>query len=177
MASLLYVVECSYTDPVTEADWNSYYNKDKLSSLLSVTGFRSSQRFVALSAGVPKYLAVHTIRSGDVLHGREYREHGGGGFGDWQQWIADWHRNVFDGIDYAPHVVEGQLLLSSDVSDDTLRRYCREVHRLVATALDLNPRYRWIGVAEDSTEQVRRAIDASLAVYRPITPQRKPVRG
>ncbi|MDN7202783.1 hypothetical protein QVL78_33675, partial [Klebsiella pneumoniae] len=53
---MLYVVECAYTDPQSEAAWNTFYNQEKLPALVSVPGFYASQRFRALSEGCPCYL-------------------------------------------------------------------------------------------------------------------------
>ena len=64
---MLYIVECSYADPQSEAGWNRFYSEDKLPALVSVSGFRASQRFGALSSGCPVYLAIHTIEHGDTL--------------------------------------------------------------------------------------------------------------
>ncbi|CDL22174.1 Ribosomal protein S4 and related proteins [Klebsiella pneumoniae IS53] len=50
---MLYVVECAYTDPQSEAAWNTFYNQEKLPALVSVPGFYASQRFRALSEGLP----------------------------------------------------------------------------------------------------------------------------
>ena len=58
---MLYIVECSYADPESEAGWNRFYSQHKLPALVSVSGFRASQRFRALSSGCPVYLAIHTI--------------------------------------------------------------------------------------------------------------------
>ncbi len=50
---MLYVVECAYTDPQSEAAWNTFYNQEKLPALVSVPGFYASQRFRALSEELP----------------------------------------------------------------------------------------------------------------------------
>ncbi len=47
---MLYVVECAYTDPQSEAAWNTFYNQEKLPALVSVPGFYASQRFRAAPA-------------------------------------------------------------------------------------------------------------------------------
>lgn len=39
---MFYIVECSYTDPRTEEEWNDFYNQQKLPALLSVSGFHCS---------------------------------------------------------------------------------------------------------------------------------------
>lgn len=101
---MIYTVECSFADAASEAEWNDFYSLNKLPALISVGGFHTSQRFRALSAGCPVYLAIHSIDNLDVLQGDEYREKGGGNFARWQQHITDWHRNLYDGLDRAPAV-------------------------------------------------------------------------
>ncbi|MFT3100330.1 hypothetical protein ACMWHI_05465 [Klebsiella pneumoniae] len=64
---MLYVVECAYTDPQSEAAWNTFYNQEKLPALVSVPGFYASQRFRALSEGCPCYLALHEVAPDEVL--------------------------------------------------------------------------------------------------------------
>ena len=64
---MLYVVECAYTDPQSEAAWNTFYNQEKLPALVSVPGFYASQRFRALSEGCPCYLALHDIHDATVI--------------------------------------------------------------------------------------------------------------
>ncbi|STU95486.1 ribosomal protein S4 [Klebsiella pneumoniae] len=89
---MLYVVECAYTDPQSEAAWNTFYNQEKLPALVSVPGFYASQRFRALSEGCPCYLALHDIHDATVIDSDAYRRNGGGHFARWQSAIADWHR-------------------------------------------------------------------------------------
>ena len=55
---MLYIVECSYADPQSEAGWNRFYSEDKLPALVSVSGFRASQRFRALSSSCPVLLFI-----------------------------------------------------------------------------------------------------------------------
>ena len=60
---MIYTVECSFTDPSAEDEWNAFYSNEKLPALISVRGFLTSQRF-KLSEGIlsaPTYLAIHTI--------------------------------------------------------------------------------------------------------------------
>ncbi len=77
---MLYIVECSYADPESEAGWNRFYSQHKLPALVSVSGFRASQRFRALSSGCPVYLAIHTIHDADTIASEAYRHKGGGDF-------------------------------------------------------------------------------------------------
>lgn len=75
---MIYTVECSFADPVSEAQWNDFYSLEKLPALISVSGFHTSQRFKAISAGCPVYLAMHSIDGLAVLESDEYRQKGGG---------------------------------------------------------------------------------------------------
>ena len=99
---MLYIVECSYADPESEAGWNRFYSEDKLPALVSVSGFRASQRFRALSSGCPVYLAIHTIEHGDTLASEAYRQKGGGSFSRWQAHIRDWLDVVESELGYPP---------------------------------------------------------------------------
>lgn len=70
---MFYTVECNYTDPESEQEWNAFYSLEKLPALISVTGFSSSQRFKALKPGGPRYLAIHTVKYAEVLTSEEYK--------------------------------------------------------------------------------------------------------
>ncbi len=101
---MFYIVECSYNDPASEAEWNHFYSQEKLPALISVSGFRASQRFRAVQAGCPAYLAIHTVGGADVLSSQDYWLKGGGNFARWQPYITDWHRNLYQCADPAPAV-------------------------------------------------------------------------
>ncbi len=110
---MFYTVECTYTDPKSEQDWNTFYSQEKLPALVSVTGFRTSQRFRALKPGCPVYLAIHTLKDADVITSDEYRLKGGGNFSRWQAFISDWHRNLYECEGSAPAVSSDEVLLLS----------------------------------------------------------------
>ncbi|MFS2225127.1 sugar ABC transporter [Pantoea sp. B65] len=110
---MFYIVECSYTDPKSEEEWNEFYSDEKLPALVSVTGFSTSQRFQALKPGCPVYLAIHTVKDADVINSEEYRLKGGGNFSRWQEHITDWHRNLYKCEGPAPAVSADEILLLS----------------------------------------------------------------
>lgn len=93
---MIYTVECSFNDPTKEAEWNKFYSNDKLPALISVNGFFTSQRFIALTNDCPRYLAIHSIDEADVLTSQHYKQAGGSNFAKWQEHITDWHRNIYD---------------------------------------------------------------------------------
>jgi hypothetical protein len=108
---MFYIVECSYSDPESEERWNDFYSLVKLPLLISVSGFITSQRFKALTPNCPVYLAIHTIKSAEVICSEEYKQKGGGSFSSWQQYIYDWHRNLYECEDIAPAVSKHEVLI------------------------------------------------------------------
>ncbi len=117
---MIYTVECAFSDPAREADWNAYYSGPKLAAVLSVPGFRTSQRFRALTPCAAPYYAMHSLRDADVL-GAQYKSAGGGNFGGgWDDMIYNWHRNLFAGLEMAPEVpADGCLLVLDDPADES----------------------------------------------------------
>ncbi|WP_425503310.1 hypothetical protein [Phytobacter palmae] len=73
---MFYFVKCSYTGPQSEGGWNEFYRQEKVPALVSVSGFRSSQRFRAL----------HTVKDANVSDCEAYRHNGGGIFSRRQAW-------------------------------------------------------------------------------------------
>ena len=47
---MIYMVECAFTDPTREDAWNNFYDGEKLATMLSLPGFRASQRFRPLTS-------------------------------------------------------------------------------------------------------------------------------
>lgn len=160
---MLYVVECAYTDPQSEAAWNTFYNQEKLPALVSVPGFYASQRFRALSEGCPCYLALHDIHDATVIDSDAYRRNGGGHFARWQSAIADWHRHLYLTNNTLREVAPDEVLLLGDTAEDLP----------VAAPIHLQPR------PGDRTNPVCRhpptgqpaslATTAAVFIYQPIT--------
>jgi hypothetical protein len=114
ISPVIYTVECAFSDPAREAEWNAYYSGPKLAAVLSVPGFRTSQRFRAITPCDSPYYAMHSLRDADVL-GAQYKGVGGGSFGGgWDDMITNWHRNLFVGLDMAPDVPADACLLVQD---------------------------------------------------------------
>jgi len=77
---MIYTVHCDYNDGLSEEEWNKFYSLNKLPSLISTTGFKTSQRFKSLKTASSGYLAVHTIENFQVITSQEYLNNGGGSF-------------------------------------------------------------------------------------------------
>ncbi|OUY05958.1 sugar ABC transporter [Acinetobacter populi] len=140
---MLYTVECTYTDPNTEEEWNDFYSRQKLSALISVTGFLTSQRFKAISSGGHAYLAIHTIEDEKIIVSEEYKQKGGGNFSSWQPYITDWHRNLYAFTGAAPAVMEKEiLLLSTGLIEFNHTQQNYKPMEMYAVGLDQFPAYR-----------------------------------
>ena len=166
---MLYIVECSYADPESEAGWNTFYSEDKLPALVSVSGFRASQRFRALSSGCPAYLAIHTIQDADTIASEEYRHKGGGNFARWQMHIRDWRRNLYRYSGVFPAVSESDvLLLSPEPLDFVDSELGYQPTRLPAAGLDNNPSLRVAYILQTRKAMLLTGRDKTW-IYEPIT--------
>ncbi|MEO1988984.1 MAG: hypothetical protein ABGX47_20415 [Martelella sp.] len=112
---MIYMVECSFTDPVMEDQWNAFYSGPKLTALLgNVDGFRQSQRFRDIDGGDVPYLAAHEVVSNELLETQSYKNAGGGSFLHFQPYIKNWRRTIFSGLDRLPEVSPDQRLIVID---------------------------------------------------------------
>jgi hypothetical protein len=168
---MIYTVECSFADPASEAEWNNFYSLEKLPALISVSGFHTSQRFKALSAGCPAYLAMHTIDNLEVLQGDEYRRKGGGNFARWQQHITDWHRNLYGGFDRAPAIGHDEYLVTSAVGPEPLIEMGLTPYQMQAVALERFPEHRWMAKMGRSIELGMEQLRKGVHLYAPMTGQ------
>ena len=148
---MLYVVECAYTDPQSEAAWNTFYNQEKLPALVSVPGFYASQRF-------------RDIHDATVIDSDAYRRNGGGHFARWQSAIADWHRHLYLTNNTLREVAPDEVLLLGDTAEDLP----------VAAPILLQPG----GLATEQTRYAailprdnlhHLATTAAVFIYQPIT--------
>ncbi|HVJ37934.1 MAG TPA: hypothetical protein VM687_09045 [Stenotrophomonas sp.] len=168
---MIYTVECSFSDPATEAEWNDFYSLEKLPALISVSGFHTSQRFKSLSGGRPVYLAVHSIDDLGVLESDEYRQKGGGNFSRWQAHITDWHRNLYLAPGHAPAIGEGEYLVESELGPGPLLEIGLEPYSLQAVALEKFPEQRWLARRGRSAASGVASLPKGLHLYAPMTQQ------
>lgn len=165
---MIYTVECAFSDPARESAWNDWYGGEKLDVLLSVPGFRASQRFRAQTAGRAPYLAVHSVRDAAVLEQAAYRDVGGGTFGGWDALVTDWDRNLFTGLEVAPEVAPGQRLV---LLDDPAAQAAEELDFtwLDIAGLDRTTERRGFAIAEAGKCE---RLGPPFRVFAPITPRR-----
>lgn len=112
---MIYVVECSYFDFVSEEEWNDFYSLYKLFVFIFVWGFYILQCFRVCGVGCLIYFVFYLIDGLEVLQGDEYVWKGGGNFVCWQYYIIDWYCNLYSGLDWVFVVEQGDYLLVSCV--------------------------------------------------------------
>lgn len=167
------MVECRFRDAVREQAWNDWYSGERLGELLSVPGFRTSQRFAALTRPATYYLTVHSIDSLRVFEAPEYQAMGGGGFEEYQDSISDWKRQFFEGLDRAPPVSFDECLVIANSGPERVRGSGIALSWMRAARKEQEQQERGIAVIEAG------GIDAlalhgayGLDVYQPIMAQR-----
>lgn len=168
---MIYTVECSFADPDSEVEWNDFYSLEKLPALISVSGFHTSQRFKSLSDGCPVYLAIHTIDDLEVLTSDEYHQKGGGNFARWQQYITDWHRNLYSDIGLAPAVTADELLVLCASGPEPLIRMGLSPVPMRAVALAKLPERRWLARLPRQSALRVESLPEDIHLYAPMTEQ------
>ncbi len=104
------MVEMALLDLRRRADWEAWYVAHQ-HRLLSIPGFRTSQRFEAIHAAASPFLALHEVESAAVFASAPYRAQAGpGNTGEWQAKMTNWHRNLFDG-EHTPDVASDARLV------------------------------------------------------------------
>ena len=118
---MIYMVEMDFRHSERLQEWHDWYLAH-IRILLTVPGFRASQRFEAVGDTPSRYLALHEVASVALFESEAYRSRGGpASTGEWRQLQTNWHRNLLDGLDKTPEVPAGAyLLLLRDARDAKL---------------------------------------------------------
>ena len=95
--TFVYIVRCRFTAPEKEDAWNSWYSGPKIVQMLAQPYFRTCQRFRRMSGTGRDYIALWTVTSPEALQTRQYTSQWG--FAEWEKFITDWSRDLFDGGD------------------------------------------------------------------------------
>ena len=100
---MIYMVEMTLLETTRRAEWDDWYVGHQ-HQLLSIPGFRASQRFEAIHNAESPFVALHEVASPDIFTGPHYRAKGGpSNTGEWQVKMGHWRRNLF-GADHTPDV-------------------------------------------------------------------------
>jgi hypothetical protein len=167
---VIYMVEMEFPHPEREAEWHAWYLAH-IRVLLSVPGFRASQRFKAIVATPSPYLALHEVASAALFDSPAYRTRGGPeSTGEWRALQTNWHRNLLDGIEESSEVPpEAHLVVLRDARDAVLPEGVK-VSWLRGVGLDRTIEECGLAVVEDPAPLLALARrDERIRLYRPIS--------
>lgn len=143
---MIFTSESGLTDPSRMPEWDAWY-QGHLAAMAAVPGITSAQRFRGLDQGPPPSLAMYTVASPAVFDSEIYlRTRGMGPFLP----LVDrglHRRNLFEGLDAAPEVPIGGILLVADrAAEDPA---AEGIVWLRAVAIDRSTPYRGIAAFPD----------------------------
>lgn len=172
---MIYMVEMALLDDARRAEWDAWYVAHQ-HRLLSIPGFRASQRFEAIHGAQSPFVALHEVDSPDVFVSPAYRAQAGpSNTGEWQTRMGHWHRNLFD-VEHTPDVpAEARLVVVEDGGAGALPDGA-PVTWMAAVGLDLSVRRRGLAVLAPAAVD-RLAGTAGLRVLRPLGPRLRPATG
>ncbi len=175
---MIYMVEMDFPHPEREAEWHAWYLAH-MRVLLTVPGFRASQRFTAIVATPSPYLALHEVASAALFDSDAYRSRGGPtSVGEWRSLQTNWHRNLLDGVDETPEVpADAHLVLLRDARDAALPAGIA-ILWLRGVGLDRTIPECGLAVVRDPAPLIGLAgRDPRIGLYRPISEKiRAPAR-
>src|SRR5205085_1277719 len=110
---MIFMSQSGLSDAAREKEWDAWY-VEHLRVMVTVPGIVSAQRFKTVSPGHAPSLAMYSIASADVFADPYYQRVRG--MGEWLPLIDTRHyrRNLFAGLDAAPDVADGSILLVVD---------------------------------------------------------------
>jgi hypothetical protein len=165
---MIFMSQSGLADSSREEDWDRWY-LDHLAIMASVPGISSTQRFKTSTPGEPPSLAMYSVASADVFQDPYYLSVRG--MGEWLPLIDRryYRRNLFSGLDVAPEVSGGQVLLVADRGQPESSVAGCAWTWLECVGIDRSTRYRGITVI-DERELPRVADTNAIGIYRAVTP-------
>lgn len=174
---MLYMAECSFSDPSAEPAWNEWYSGPRLDQLLTVPGWRTAQRFKAVTPAESPYLAIHSIDSMEIFSSAAYKAISGGGFKSWQQYIGNWKRNVFAGLAVAPEVQLDEYLILADGRSEQIAELGLDFDWLDVAGLDRSVTARGLARTDaDRAETMRCQQPCPVSVYVAMIAQKRAIK-
>jgi hypothetical protein len=167
---MIYMVEMDFPHPEREAEWHEWYLAH-IRMLLTVPGFRASQRFKAIVDTPSPYLALHEVASPALFDSPTYRSRGGpASTGEWRALQTNWHRNVLDGLDETPDVPASSYVVLLRGGQDAGFLVDAAIAWLRGVGLDGSIDECGLAVVQDPTPLIEIARrDARMCIYRPIS--------
>lgn len=167
---MIYMVEMDMRLDDREAEWHEWYFAH-IKVLLTVPGFRASQRFKSVLPCPAPYLALHQVDSGAIFDSPEYRSRGGpGSTGEWRERHSNWRRNLLEGLDDTPEVPQGAHLLRLENARDVVLPAGIALISTKAVGLDRDAQEFTLAVIDDPAPFLDLAEgDERVRLYRPIS--------
>ncbi len=169
---MIFISQSGIIDNSRAADWDAWY-LEHLRIMASVPGVSSAQRFKTGTPGSSPSLAIYSVISADVFKDPYYLSVRG--MGEWQALIDRryYKRNLFAGLEHAPHVADDALMLVADRERAEGSIAGIGFTWLQCAGIDRSTPYRGLAVVAASALP---ALDASVGVYRPGSPRMTPAR-
>jgi hypothetical protein len=164
---MIFISQSGLADRAREAQWDQWY-LEHLRIMATVPGISSAQRFKTDTPGFPPSLAIYSVASPAVFDDPYYQSVRG--MGEWLPLIDRqyYKRNLFEGLDEAPRVSDVERLLVAD-RERVEGAFSGIVFTwLKSVGLDRSTPYRGIAVVDAARLP---PLDATIAVYRPVTPR------
>jgi len=167
---MIYMVEMALLDTERRAEWDAWYVAHQ-HRLLSIPGFRASQRFEAIHAAESPFVALHEVDSPEIFASSAYRAKAGpNNTGKWQAKMGYWHRNLFAGVDHTPDVpMDTRLVVVEEASGLALPGHV-SVQWMEAVGLDRSAHRRGLAVMPPVTAD-RLAGTPGIRVLKPLGPR------
>jgi hypothetical protein len=168
---VIFMSQTGITDPTREAELDAWY-VEHLRIMLTVKGVDSAQRFKTASSGAPPSLAMYSVASPAVFQDPYYLSVRG--MGEWLPLIDRNHyrRNLFEGLDRAPAVGEGERLLVADRPRPEPNLLDVPWAWLECVGIDRSTPLRGIAVVPREVAEARLPAQ-HVALYAPVTPFNK----
>jgi hypothetical protein len=167
---MIYMVEMDMKLGDREAEWHAWYLAH-IRVLLTVPGFRASQRFQSLLPTPTPYLALHQVDSAAIFDSPEYRSRGGpGSTGEWRALHLNWRRNFLEGLHETPDVAQGATLPRLENARDVTLPAGIAVSWTKVAGLDRDAAEFGLAVIGDPAPAMGLAkADPRVRLYRPIS--------
>lgn len=161
---MIFMSQSGITDCTRFGDWAQWYF-EHLRIMATVPGVYSAQRFTTTHPDHPPSLAMYGVASAAVFKGDYYQSVRG--MGEWLPLIdRQWYRrNLFAGLDVAPVVGEGEVLIVAD-RDAPDNALALPFAWLAVAGIDRSTPYRGIVVVR---ENVAQALPDNVACYVPAS--------
>ena len=167
---MIYMVEMALLEPARRAEWDVWYAAHQR-RLLSIPGFRASQRFEAIHPVESPFVGLHEVDSAEIFSAPIYRSQAGPtNTGEWQTKMGNWHRNLFGGVEHSPDVSMDTRLVVVEEEGRSSLPDCAPVSWMEAVGLDRSVPRRGLLVMPPAAADPLVGT-TGLRVLRPIGPR------